>query len=332
MNYYPFTFEPIFKERIWGGRELEKLYGKELPPQALLGESWEICDRPGDQSLIANGPLRGKSLHWLMEQNPAALLGPLQRVPQRFPLLVKIIDARQTLSLQVHPPAAVAAQLGAEPKSELWYVARAGPSAELFVGLKKGVTRASFEQALAEQKVADSFHRIPVKQGDAMYLPSGRVHALGADLVVFEIQQNSDTTYRVFDWNRLDNNGQRRPLQLAQSMASIDFGDFEPSLLPPLAPVGAPERCLVANDLFEVTLRRLSSPAAVGLQPDRMHIIGVVEGSVRVSYDRQPLLLAPGQFCLAPACCPVEVAAGPGGGAFLQINTGQSHGGESTQP
>src|ERR1700678_3190914 len=124
---YPLTFEPIFKERIWGGRNLETLYGKPLPPGRLVGESWEISDRPGDESVIAAGPLRGRTLRRLMEQCPAALLGPRDPLPARSPFLIKIIDARAPLSLQVHPPAAMAARLGGEPKTEMWYVARAGP-------------------------------------------------------------------------------------------------------------------------------------------------------------------------------------------------------------
>ena len=161
---YPFTFRPIFKERIWGGRSLERLYGKKIPASVPIGESWEISDRPGDESVIANGPLRGKTLRWLMEQCPTELLGPLSPMPSRFPLLIKIIDAQATLSLQVHPPAAVAAKLGGEPKTEMWYVAHTGPAAELFVGLKKGVTRAEFERKLASQTVAECFHRIAVRR------------------------------------------------------------------------------------------------------------------------------------------------------------------------
>jgi mannose-6-phosphate isomerase len=181
-----------------------------------------VSDRPGDESVIANGPLQGRTLRWLMEQCPAALLGPRDPVPARFPLLIKIIDAQDTLSLQVHPPAAVAARLGGEPKTEMWYVARAEPAAALFAGLKKGVSRAEFERKLAAQTVAECIHRIPVREGDAMFLPSGRVHALGAGIVVFEVQQNSDTTYRVFDWNRVDRDGKARDLHVPQSLASID--------------------------------------------------------------------------------------------------------------
>src|SRR5712672_2761575 len=225
---YPLTFHPIFKERVWGGRNLERLYKKPLPPGIPIGESWEISDRPGDVSVIANGTLAGKDLHWLMEHHPKELLGDAQLAGGRFPLLIKILDAEETLSLQVHPPAHKASELGGEPKTEMWYVADAKPSAELYVGLKRGVTRDLFERKIKAGEVADCFHRVSVKPGDVMFLPSGRVHAIGGGLVIFEVQQNSDTTYRVFDWNRLGLDGKPRELHVAQSLASIDFNDFEP--------------------------------------------------------------------------------------------------------
>ena len=194
---YPLTFRPIYQERIWGGRNLERLFGKELPPTQLIGESWEISDRPGAVSLIANGSLAGKSLRWLMEHRAEELTGTAQ-ADARFPLLIKLLDASQTLSLQVHPPAAIAAELGGEPKAEMWYVAEARPGAELFAGLKHGVTRQEFERRLAEGHVADCLHRVPVRAGDAMFLPSGRVHAIGSG-IVHRDSAEFDTTYRVFD-------------------------------------------------------------------------------------------------------------------------------------
>ncbi|MGA2175801.1 MAG: type I phosphomannose isomerase catalytic subunit [Verrucomicrobiota bacterium] len=324
MKLYPLTFQPIFKERIWGGRNLETLYGKRLPPGLPVGESWEISDRPGDESVIARGPLQGKTLHWLMEQCPVELLGPRQPMPPRFPLLIKIIDAQATLSLQVHPPASVAASLGGEPKTEMWYVAHAGPAAELFVGLKKGVSRAEFERKLASQSVAECIHRIPVKRGDAMFLPSGRVHALGAETVIFEIQQNSDTTYRVFDWNRVDRAGKPRQLHVPQSLASIDFGDFEPPLLPDAFAPAHPGliRPLVKNKLFEVNLRQLSGGDQLRVADGRMQIIGVLEGAVRMEGAGECLELAAGQFCLIPAQCArgaFKMADAGGAASFLQI-------------
>jgi len=321
---YPLTFQPIFKERIWGGRNLASLYGKELPPQRPIGESWEISDRPGDESIIARGPMQGKTLHWLMENCPVELLGPRPKMPPRFPLLIKIIDAQDVLSLQVHPPQTMAEALGGEPKTEMWYVAQAGPGAEFFAGLKKGVSRAEFESKLARQTVAECFHRIPVKPGDAMFLPSGRVHALGAKTVIFEIQQNSDTTYRVFDWNRLDASGQARELHVEQSLASIDFADIEPSLLSrQTKPAQAGTiRPLVDNELFEVSLRQMGANDTLNLAASRMEIIGVTEGSLRVESGGDAIQLSAGQFCLIPAQCPASAARASGPVTFLQIHLG----------
>src|SRR5215204_1529056 len=228
---YPLTFQPIFKERIWGGRNLERLYRKQLPAKNAIGESWEITDRPEGVSVIANGPLAGKTLRWLMEHHAGELLGAERAEAKTFPLLVKILDAQDKLSLQVHPPAARARELKGEPKTEMWFIADATPAADLFVGLKRGVTRADFERKVADGSVAECFHHIPVKPGDTMFLPSGRVHAIGAGNVIFEIQQNSDTTYRAFDWNRLGLDGKPRELHIEQSLASIDFHDVEPSLI-----------------------------------------------------------------------------------------------------
>lgn len=308
---YPLIFEPIFKERIWGGRKIEQLYHKPLPSSAPFGESWEICDRPGDESVIANGPLKGKTLHWLVENHGTKLFG--KTVQGNFPLLIKILDAQEKLSLQVHPPAKLAPLLGGEPKTEMWYIAHAEPGAELYVGLKRGVTRAQFETKIKNGTVEDCFHRVPVKTGDAMFLPSGRVHAIGAGLVIFEVQQNSDTTYRVFDWNRVDKSGRARDLHVRESLASIDFEDFEPQLLPKDT-----KRPMVDHELFRVTKVDLQNGATPKFGGE-MEIIGMLNGTATIG----ALTLAPGQFCLVPACCnDVELRAGQSA-SFLRIGLGQ---------
>jgi len=263
--FYPLTFHPLLKERVWGGRNLERLYRKPLPGVVPIGESWEITDRPEGVSVVANGPLAGRTLRGLMERHATDLLGPASAPGGRFPLLIKILDAEEKLSLQVHPPARCAVALGGEPKTEMWYVAEGRPGAGLFAGLRRGTTRADFERKMKDSTVVDCFHRIEVRHGDAMFLPSGRVHALGAGNVIFEIQQNSDTTYRVFDWNRVGLDGQARALHVEQSLACIDFNDFEPGQFP-----GGPQRvsrpswaCCTARSPCAVAVNRsLSNPAA----------------------------------------------------------------------
>ncbi len=301
---YPLTFQPIFKERVWGGRNLAQLYGKKLPPNVPIGESWEISDRPGDASVIANGPLSGKDLHWLMENNRGELLGYSKATPEnRFPLLVKLLDAQEKLSLQVHPPASKAAELRGEPKTEMWYIADAAPGAELYVGLKPGATREEFERKVRDGSVADCFHRVPVRAGDTMFLPSGRVHAIGAGLLIFEIQQNSDTTYRVFDWNRLGLDGKPREMHVAESLASIDFNDFAPALVSG-ALTGSDvikSRVLVRDPLFVVVEFQLAANATLPFLSGRLQIIACVSGRLHIDHKIAPVDLAAGQFCLMPA-------------------------------
>jgi mannose-6-phosphate isomerase len=318
---YPFIFHPIFKERVWGGRSLATLYGKGLPPEAPIGESWEISDRPGDESVIANGAFAGLTLRWLMERYRDELLGERAAAGGRFPLLCKILDARDRLSLQVHPPAGLAAALGGEPKTEMWYIADAAPGAELFVGLKRGVTRAELENKVRTGEVAECFHRVAVRPGDTMFLPSGRVHAIGAGLVIFEIQQSSDTTYRVFDWNRTGLDGRPRALHLSESLASIDFDDIEPSLVEaPITRDGhVDRRALVRDPLFHVDWCGARAEGSLALGPPRLRIVAVAAGRLTLSGKRSDLRLKGGQFCLLPANLPEAVVAFGAGAAFLIV-------------
>jgi mannose-6-phosphate isomerase len=183
----------------------------------------------------------------------------------------------------------------------MWYIAAAEPGAELYVGLRQGCTREEFARKIEQGTVADCFHKVKVSAGDAMFLPSGRVHAIGAGLVLFEIQQNSDTTYRVFDWNRVGLDRKPRELHIRQSLKSIDFEDFEPSLVRPQPlPGSGGLLSLVQHEQFSVTLGKLKSGERVPLIPGLMHIVGTVSGQLQVE-GADPVTLAAGQFCLIPA-------------------------------
>jgi mannose-6-phosphate isomerase len=322
---YPILFQPIFKERIWGGRLLETLYQKPLPPGVPVGESWEISDRPNDNSVVANGPLAGKTLRWLMETYGPEIFGKNTIVPPVFPLLVKILDAQQDLSLQVHPPAAKAAELKGDPKTEMWYFTSTTPAAQLYVGLRQGVTREEFERRTADGSVADCFHKIQVRAGDSMFLPSGRVHALGAGSVLFEIQQNSDTTYRVFDWNRVDASGKPRDLHIPQSLASIDFTDFEPDLIRTPFEAAGPLRLrpLVEDPFFHVRVCELAAESSIALPLVSFQILGLVSGELRVKGGSHELLLKPGQFGLLPASLRVVEVKATKDAQFLQVTAGK---------
>ena len=318
---YPLTFHPIFKERVWGGRSLETIYQKPLPPGKVIGESWEISDRPGDASVIANGPLAGKNLRWLMEHHADELLGSASPHGDHFPLLIKILDAQDKLSLQVHPPAALAAKLGGEPKTEMWYFAHTAPWSEVYAGLKRGVTRAEFEQKIATGEVGKCFHRLTVQTGDALFLPSGRVHAIGAGNVIFEIQQNSDTTYRVFDWNRTGLDGKPRELHIADALASIDFKDFEPQLAAG-KPVPGPNhttRLLAKDPLFTVNEITLRAQEYHLPRLPRAQIIAVIQGGLTLQAGEISLDLQPGQFCLVPAALRTATLTALTPATFLHI-------------
>jgi mannose-6-phosphate isomerase len=286
----PLIFEPIFMERVWGGRRLGSELGKHLPPNRPIGESWEIVDRPEAQSVVRNGPLRGKTLHELWMQDREPIFGNVPKAT-RFPLLVKIIDAREKLSLQIHPPEKIAAKSGAEPKTEFWYVAAADPGAELFVGLREAMTRARFEEALRSGTIAQYVHRIRVKTGDAMFLPAGRLHAVGEGNLLVEIQQNSDTTYRVFDWNRADpNTGKRRELHVKQALECIDFGDIQPKL------VESKGELLVSHKLFEIQKWTLDQPREIA-PFGQFAIVCCLSGKVACA----DVDLAPAEIFLVPA-------------------------------
>jgi len=321
---YPLTFHPIFKERVWGGQKIRRLYSKPVPQGLRIGESWEISDHGNDVSVIANGPLAGKNLRWLMENHREELLGPARDQNGRFPLLIKILDAQDVLSLQVHPPASVAAKLDGEPKTEMWLVADAAPGAEIFVGIKQKTSRDEFEKKIRDGSVADCFHRISVKTGDAMFLPSGRVHAVGAGLVLFEIQQNADTTYRVFDWNRVGLDGKPRELHIAEALASINFNDFKPSLVQSEIQNknGVEVRSLVRHELFSVEHWTLPANSQTSAPESKMQIVGLLSGKLAVSHEQKKTFLAPGEFCLLPASLRGVIFHAQAQSSFLRVEAG----------
>lgn len=303
MHWHPLRFTPIYKERVWGDRSLASLYHRELPGTLPIGESWEITDRPEGVSTVVEGPLTGRTLAELIGIDRSGLLGDATDRNGRFPLLVKILAARENLSVQVHPPTRIATELGGEAKTEMWYFIATEPGARLFAGLRPGTTRASFEAALLAGTVGDCLHTTRVQTGDALFLPSGRIHALGAGVVLFEIQENSDTTYRVFDWNRLGLDGKPRPLHLRESLASIDFNDFGPEpLAGPWLAEGAIQSRLLADDpLFKVAVYRAPGGTSWSRSFSRCQIVGMVRGEGRIVGDPAFLPLAPGDFRLVPA-------------------------------
>jgi mannose-6-phosphate isomerase len=289
----PLTFKPIYMQRVWGGRELERVYGRTLPdPHLPFGESWEIVDRENEQSVVDEGPLAGTSLHELWLERRSEIFGAGYEGHSRFPILIKILDARDDLSIQVHPPVDRAAELGGEPKTEMWFIADCDPGATLYVGLKHGVTRADFERSIEDGTVADWVHVIQPRPGESIFIPSGRLHAIGAGFLIHEIQQNSDTTYRVFDWNRMGLDGKPRELHVAQSLASIDFDDFEPGMDKPDG------ETLASCPYFKTMRKSLAAGQMIGNPvAGRFSILSVVEGALESPNGRR---FAKGRFLLLP--------------------------------
>lgn len=288
----PLVFEPLSMERVWGGRRLETVLGKSLPPGAPVGESWEVVDREDAQSVVHDGPFAGKTLHELWKNHRREIFGAEfgNHPARRFPLLIKLLDARERLSVQVHPPASVAGALQGEPKTEMWYFLDCLPGASIYAGLRKGVTREDFERAMTSGEVEQTLHRIPVRSGESIFIPSGRIHAIGEGCLIVEVQQNSDTTYRVFDWNRPGLDGSPRALHIQESMASIDFNDYEPTLSVPNGEV------IASCEHFVVELWKLDQPRPATEQ-GRFAIFTVLSGRVGQG-DR---IFDPGTFFLVPA-------------------------------
>lgn len=266
---------PLYQERVWGGSALASAFNRTLPPDRPIGESWEIVDRPEAQSVVSGGEFEGKSLREVMAAHAAWLMGSTWPKELPFPILVKWLDCKERLSLQVHPPASLAAELNGEPKTENWYIAACNPGSHLIVGLKQGVTRPQFEKALIDLTLEACVHRFPVAAGDSILVHSGQIHAIDGGNLILEIQQNSDTTYRVYDWGRVGLDGKPRTMHVEQSLKSIKWDDFEP------APVRGERSAATIAACEEFTLSRHPLAAgeslvfAAGEQP---RILSVVEG------------------------------------------------------
>lgn len=285
----PISFAPHYQSRVWGGRRLETVLGRRLPDEMTpFGESWEVSDRAEAMSTTE----QGVTLHALWQGHRAEVFGSLRSESASFPLLMKILDACDDLSIQVHPPASVAPQLGGDPKTEMWFIAHADPGAKIYAGLKKGVTRADFEAALQNGTLAEVVHVLHPQTGDCLFIPSGRIHAIGAGLLIYEIQQNSDTTYRVFDWNRVGLDGKPRALHIAESLASIDYTDYEPEMQRVAA-----DGTLVSCEHFEVKLA--SGQSQIGQKGENL-TLAVTRGQIELAGK----IFRAGDFAILPAGMP----------------------------
>ena len=267
MDVYPLKFEPIYHEKIWGGRNLERLFGRNLPPTIPIGESWELADLPEGVSIVSNGPLAGRTLTGLTNELGEALLGRAAATDDgRFPLLLKLLDANDILSLQVHPDAEAVKDIGdAALKTECWYVLESR-NGDIYKGMIEGVTPDVFRRAIESDTAEKYTRRISCKAGDFHYLPAGTVHALGAGLLVAEVQTPSDTTYRVTDW------GRGREIHVDRSMQCIHFEPADDD-----AP-GAEGEVLLTTDFFTVARRTAQVEKPVPLPQNQCAALMLLEG------------------------------------------------------
>ncbi|MEQ8849777.1 type I phosphomannose isomerase catalytic subunit [Botrimarina sp.] len=323
---HPLRLRPVLKDYLWGGERLGQMFGKPLADGAICAESWEVVDHPDGQSVVEKGPFAGKTLGELVSENPEQLFGGYERErgghPERFPLLFKLLDAHKTLSVQVHPNDAQAARqdppdLG---KTEAWLVLAAEPGGKIYAGLKEGVGRDELAAAIEAGECDRCLHVLEPSVGDCVFIPAGTVHALGEGLVIAEIQQASNTTFRLFDWNRLDKDGQPRPLHIQESLAVADYtrGPVEPQTPEPL---GDGWERLVECDKFlfdrcrSEAMRPTQLPLSNGPQ-----IVCLIDGAGHLKGQGYDEPMTAGQTLLLPAACPPgEFAAEQTGAVLLSM-------------
>lgn len=291
------TFNPIYKERIWGGRNLDMLFGKGLPEEVKVGESWELSDLPEDKSVVNIGPSVGKTLSELVELWGKNLLGDAKLENGQFPLLVKFLDANDVLSVQVHPDYESAREIGGgvQAKFECWYILDAQEDSFIYRGVKPGTTNDDIAQAINNGTLEELLVKLPARKGDFFYLPGGTVHAMGKGLVAAEVQTPSDTTFRLYDWNRVDaKTGKPRELHIENGLASIRF--HEPSVYEPPSGSGL----LAEAPTFTIRKREVNTQETISVDSDSTLVWIIISGNVSLSDNIVETNLCNGQLALIP--------------------------------
>jgi len=296
MQMYPLKFKPIYKQRIWGGQKLREVFNKDIPPSEKIGESWELADLPDDKSIIVNGKLAGQIINSVIKKYPGEITGD-ENFSGPFPLLIKFLDAEDILSVQVHPDSQTCRRMGkGEPKTECWYIIFAAPGAVIYKGLKEGVTKEEFSKAIKKGSVAELLAKVPVEAGQCHFLPAGTAHSIGAGLLIAEIQTPSDTTYRVFDFNRVDDKGKARPLHIEEALESINFDAAGDNF--PVTTVGR----LVDCECFKIDKGHQAKGCETLLSPGKMKTLIILAGSgVILTDDGASVEFKAGDCLLVPA-------------------------------
>ncbi|MET3980983.1 mannose-6-phosphate isomerase [Mucilaginibacter sp. UYP25] len=300
---YPLKFEPIYQYRLWGGRKIAHLLSKPLPKEEPIGEAWILSDRKAHASKVTEGSLKGYSITQLMKEYPKELMGKLAGRFDHFPLLLKFLDCKEVLSVQVHPSDDQKSYIpkGDTGKTEAWVVLETGKDSRIYAGLKKGTDQQNLRQAIQTHSVADKLHSFIPKPGDAVFIHSGTVHTLGGT-VVFEVQENSDVTFRLYDWDRTDSKtGKPRDLQVDEAMACIDFEQVD---IGPVKPVTETHHTntekLFDNEHFILWRMKYKSPFKVGLKNEPT-ILVCLEGSAKVVSNANHYPISKGDVVLLPA-------------------------------
>lgn len=319
---YPLRFAPILKQYIWGGRRLGSMLAKSIGSANDYAESWEIVDHRDGQSIVRSGPHTGMSLGDLVSQLPSELFGTQRH--DRFPLLFKFLDANKTLSVQVHPDDAYAQMMNPPDlgKTEAWVVIHADPESLLYAGLKHGTERNDLENAIHSGTLADVLNEIEVTGGDCVFIPAGTVHALGEGLVIAEIQQASNTTFRLFDWNRLGADGKPRDLHVKQSLEVTDF-NRGPVLLQVAHRIDDMREVLVECEQFQLQRWTVTAGSDFDFHGQGgFQIVSVLAGSVSLAGDPSASDLKVGDTCLYPAACTKRLATAVSDSVLLVMQEG----------
>lgn len=299
----PLMFRPVYQPYIWGGEKLRTDLHRTDTPEGIVAESWEVSDREDGMSVVESGPLAGRTLRQVIEPNPEAVLGTRMKT-ERFPLLIKVLDAAKTLSVQVHPNDRTAAEFGGEAKTEMWYVLEADEGAAVYCGLEEGTEPEQFRQAIADNSLEPLLKKIPVSAGDAIFVPGGRVHAIASGCLLLEVQQNSNTTYRIYDWGRVGHDGTPRELHVDQALEVTMWEDREEALTPaePLTDLaGMPRLKVMESDYFLLEKLSLDAEATLSSSPETFQVLFGLSGSVEVTVGGETVLLERGRSVLVPA-------------------------------
>ncbi|MGA0368642.1 MAG: type I phosphomannose isomerase catalytic subunit [Kiritimatiellia bacterium] len=315
----PIRFRPVYQPYIWGGDKFRRLLGRQDTPEGIVAESWEISSRTDGMGMVAEGSLAGKSFAELLTQDPRGILG--SRVARNdFPLLIKVLDAAQTLSVQVHPNDETAAQYGGEAKTETWYILQADPGACVYCGIRDGVSPEQFRVAIAENTLEPLLKKIPVKAGDAIFVPGGRVHAIASGCLLLEVQQNSNTTYRIYDWGRVGADGKGRELHIDQALQVSIFRVEEEALTPALpleSLAGMPREQIMKSPYFLLEKLSLTQSATLPACPESFQVLFAIDGDAEVSAGGESVRVQKGSSVLLPAAAPEASLRSLGGPLHL---------------